>query len=111
MCFFCQGRYDVVSFFGDSTSYNSRILFIAAYKLRQFCFDDAMTEASDAAAFDHAANVVAKINGNDAAGLQQAGELFAKLSLLGSLATYKVGVVGRTVWWIVVEVSSKQEGL
>lgn len=53
-----------------------------------------MTEASDAAAFDHAASVVAKINGNDAAGLQQAGELFAKLSLLGSLATYKVGVGG-----------------
>lgn len=45
-----------------------------------------MTEASDAAAFDHAASVVAKING-DAAGLQEAGELFAKLSLLGSLAT------------------------
>lgn len=70
-----------------------------------------MTEASDAAAFDHAASVVAKISGNDAAGLQQAGELFAKLSLLGSLATYKVGVVGRTVCWIVVEVSSKQEVL
>ena len=88
VCFFALGELYCIIFVSYTRLPSFQVsgenrLATFAQTLRGF---HAMTEASDAAAFDHAASVVAKINGNDAAGLQEAGELFAKLSLLGSLA-------------------------